>query len=508
MRDVFKDLFILDMANNHQGDFKHAKNIINNFDKVIKEEKINGVIKLQFRNLETYIHKKFLNSQDKYVKRFSSTKLENSDYKKLISIMKRKKLKTISTPFDEDSIKLIERLEIDFIKIASVSANDKNLIKESEKLKKPIIISVGGKNIEEIDWVVNYLEMKNSKFAIQHCVAVYPTKDEDLELNQIDFLKNRYANIPIGFSTHENPDNYSAIQIATSKGSQMFERHIGLITSKYNLNEYSSTPIQIKKWIKSFKKAKLMLGSSLRKPASKNEIATLNKLSRGVYAKSKIKERTSLNLNDVYFAFPLINKQISSSEFTNSSFTTSKIIKKDGPINFNNTKSSEELDENTLITNFMLQFKSMIKLSKCAINDDAKIELSHHYGLNKFREFGCLIITCFNYNYAKKILIQLPRQKHPYHMHKRKTETFQILYGSMETEVDGEKISLKSGDYCNVKAGLWHKFHTSNGVIFEEVSTKHYNNDSIYKDKKINDIDRKKRKTKLDHWIKYFKSVS
>ena len=85
MKDIFKDLFILDMANNHQGDLIHAKNIINSFTKVIKEEKINGVIKLQFRNLNTYIHKKFLNSQDKYVKRFSSTKLENADYKKLIT---------------------------------------------------------------------------------------------------------------------------------------------------------------------------------------------------------------------------------------------------------------------------------------------------------------------------------------------------------------------------------------------------------------------------------------
>jgi len=508
MRDIFKDLFILDMANNHQGDLIHAKNIINNFTDVIKEERINGVIKLQFRNLETYIHKKFLNSQDKYVKRFSSTKLENSDYKQLISLMKRKKLKTISTPFDEDSVKLIEKLEIDFIKIASVSANDRNLVKESEKLKKPIIISVGGKNIEEIDWVVNYLEMKNSKFAIQHCVAVYPTKDEDLELNQIDFLKKRYGNIPIGFSTHENPENYSAIQIATSKGSQLFERHIGLNTKKYKLNEYSSTPSQIQEWIKSFKKVKSMLGSSLRKPTSKNEMETLSKLSRGVYAKSKIKNNTNINLEEVYFAFPLIKNQISSSEFTNSTFMSNSIIQKDGSLNYHNTQSREELDENTLITSFMLQFKSMIKLSMCAINDDAKIELSHHYGLNRFREFGCLIITCFNYDYAKKILLQLPRQKHPYHMHKRKTETFQILYGSMEAEVDGEKVSLKSGDYCNVKAGKWHKFHTSNGVIFEEISTKHYNNDSLYKDKKINDIDRHKRKTELNHWVNYFKSLN
>ena len=508
MTKNFRNLFILDMANNHQGDLIHAKKIVNEFSKIIHKENINGVIKLQFRNLDTYIHKQFINSNDKYVKRFSSTKLQNKEYAKLIKLMKSKKLKTMSTPFDEDSLKLIKDLEIDYVKIASASSNDRSLIKESEKLKKPIVISVGGKSIEEIDWVVNYLEMKNTNFAIQHCVAIYPTEDSDLEINQIEFLKNRYPNIPIGFSTHENPDNLSAIQLATSKGAQLFERHIGLNTSKHKLNNYSSTPLQIKNWIQSFKKSKSMLGSSLRKPSSKKETNTLLSLSRGVYAKEKIKKNEQLNQKNVYFAFPIIKNQISSSEFTSSSLSSIKSLDKDKPIKLSDIKTSLELDENNLITKFMLQFKSMIKISNCAINDDAKMELSHHYGIRRFREFGCLIITCFNYSYAKKILLQLPRQKHPYHMHNKKTETFQILYGSMEAEIDGEKYTLRSGDYCNVKAGKWHKFHTSNGVIFEEISTKHFNDDSIYKDKKINAVERKTRKTKLDHWVNYFRSVN
>ena len=507
MKKYFTDLFILDMANNHQGNLNHAKKIINEFSKIIKKENVNGVIKLQFRNLDTYIHKKFINSDDKYVKRFSSTKLENLEYRSLVKLMKSKNLKTMSTPFDEDSLELIKELDIDYIKIASVSANDRSLIKEAEKLKRPIVISVGGKNIEEIDWLVNYLEMKNANFAIQHCVAIYPTEDSDLEINQIEFLKNRYPNIPIGFSTHENPNNLNAIQLATSKGAQLFERHIGLNTSKYKLNNYSSSPLQIQRWINSFKLSKSMLGSTLRKPTSKKESQTLSSLSRGVYVKDKIKINEILNEKNVYFAFPKLNNQISSSDLTSSVMNAIKVLSKDKPIKFSDIIATTELDEDSLITNFMLQFKSMIKISKCAINDDAKIELSHHYGIKRFREFGCLIITCFNYSYAKKILMQLPRQKHPYHLHNKKTETFQILYGSMEAEIDGEKYSLKSGDYCSVKSGKWHKFHTSNGVIFEEVSTKHYNNDSIYRDKKINNLERKERKTKLDHWVNYFISV-
>jgi D-lyxose ketol-isomerase len=63
------------------------------------------------------------------------------------------------------------------------------------------------------------------------------------------------------------------------------------------------------------------------------------------------------------------------------------------------------------------------------LNAEAEIELSHHYGIERFREFGAILITCYNNEYAKKILIQLPRQKHPYHFHKEKKETFQLLWG-------------------------------------------------------------------------------
>ena len=52
-------------------------------------------------------------------------------------------------------------------------------------------------------------------------------------------------NIPIGFSTHEEPDNYDSVKIAAAKGAKVFERHIGIKTEKYDINAYSSLPEQI-----------------------------------------------------------------------------------------------------------------------------------------------------------------------------------------------------------------------------------------------------------------------
>lgn len=503
------DFFILDLANNHQGDLDHAINIIDIFGKKISDLGIDATIKLQFRNLDSYIHKSLnsSNTENSYVKRFQSTRLQNSDYSKIVEKIKSYNLRTMTTPFDEDSFSLIDDLDIDIIKIASASANDKSLLNQAKKTNKPCVISVGGKDIEEIDEIVNFFENYTSNFILQHCVAVYPTPDEDLELNQISFLNERYPNIKIGYSTHENPNNYDPIKLAYSLGARSFERHIGLETNDYKLNAYSSNPEQFENWINSYKYAKKLLGASNKKPISNKEKDTLNSLTRGVYAKKDISSENKLNTDNIYFSFPLKENQLSSNSFEDLKFINSKKIKKDEPILLNQIDIDKEFLKQEKINSFMLQFKSVLKKSKTFINHDAQIELSHHYGLERFREFGCLIVTCFNYDYAKKLILLLPRQKHPYHFHKKKEETFQILYGDLEAEIDGNPMKLKNGDICTVKTEKWHKFQTSNGVIFEEISTKHFNDDSYYKDPKIANMDRSERKTQLKDWENFFKQI-
>ena len=121
----------------------------------------------------------------------------------------------------------------------------------------------------------------------------------------------------------------------------------------------------------------------------------------------------------------------------------------------------------------------------------------NHYGLERFREFGAILIDIINRDYCKKLIVQLPRQKHPYHHHKKKEETFHILHGDLEIEKNGNPIPLKAGDIFLVKPMEWHKFSTVNGVVFEEISTTHYKNDSFYEDENINKAGLEKRKTKI-----------
>lgn len=85
-------------------------------------------------------------------------------------------------------------------------------------------------------------------------------------------------------------------------------------------------------------------------------------------------------------------------------------------------------------------------------------------------------------------------------MHRKKEETFQLLFGDLEVVVEGKLTKLRPGDTLLVKENQWHKFSTLDGAIFEEISTTHYNDDSIYEDENINLMSREQRKTMLPNW--------
>ena len=86
---IFDNLLVLDLANNHYGDVDHAMKVISHFSKVIKKKNLKATIKFQFRNLEKFIHKDYINSDEKYVKRFLSTKLSDDNFKKLFKYIKK-----------------------------------------------------------------------------------------------------------------------------------------------------------------------------------------------------------------------------------------------------------------------------------------------------------------------------------------------------------------------------------------------------------------------------------
>jgi len=147
--------------------------------------------------------------------------------------------------------------------------------------------------------------------------------------------------------------------------------------------------------------------------------------------------------------------------------------------------------------------KGMLNEARIALSTDFEAEFSHHYGIARFPEWGATIVDCINREYCKKLIIQTPGQRHPLHYHKRKEESFQILWGVLHLDLEGRPRTLYPGDIALIQQGVWHSFWTETGAIFEEISTTHFNDDSFYEDKAINQIPRPARKTRVNHWGRY-----
>lgn len=492
-----KPLFILEMANNHMGDVNHGLKIIRDFHKVTKKFNFNFAFKFQYRDIAgTFIHPDYKDRMDiKYVKRFSETKLSPNDFLKLKNEAEKLGFITLCTPFDENSVDLVEKQNYSIIKVASCSFNDWPLLERVVQTEKPIIVSTGGAELEEIDKVVSFFSNRNKHFAIMHCVGEYPTKEENLQLNQITLFKNRYLNVPVGFSTHEEPDDFLPVQIAIAKGAQIFERHVGVKTDKYELNAYSSTPEQIENWLKAAQKA-LIIGGLIegRAPHSEKEMADIRQFQRGVFVKEAVKKGDLIDIKNVFFAFPNQSGQLVANDMSKyKNYYAKEDIKKNGPVI--TVKVEDNREE---IYEIVKKIDKFLEKANVIFPNKVDLEISHHYGIEKFDKFGLCMITCVNRDYCKKLLVVFPGQVHPTQYHKQKEETFHILYGKFVVTLDGKKYTYEPGDVVTIKPGVKHSFTTKDGGIMEEISSTHFTNDSFYTDEKI--ALNKNRKTFVSYW--------
>jgi N-acetylneuraminate synthase len=220
------------------------------------------------------------------------------------------------TAFDERSVDLCTELGVPILKLASSDINDWVLIEKVASTRKPVIASTGGSSLKDIDDLVSFFAKRDIPFALNHCVSIYPSEDFELEMNQIDFLKARYPETTIGFSTHEFTDWTTSIAIAYAKGARTFERHIDIEEEGYTVTPYCSTPRNIDEWFRAFNRVKRICGGSptQRRIPPEKEIRYLDALVRGVYAKRDLPAGKPIEDDDIYLAIPLQKGQLSCRE--------------------------------------------------------------------------------------------------------------------------------------------------------------------------------------------------
>lgn len=366
-------LVVFECANNHGGDVAHGIRIIDEFAKVMKEfPEFTFAMKFQYRDLPTFIHPDS-DPEDKYVRRFRETNLSRDDRRWLKRHAEERGFLTACTPFDEASVWHVVADGYDILKVGSPSIADQQLVREvwvTTSPSQPIIMSVGGATDEQIGFAVNRFNQYRD-ITLMHCVSEYPTQTETLQFGQIMYLKEKFPNHKVGLSIHEQPTSWDWQDFAVALGAEVIERHVYVGEPP---NEYSVDPEEMK-----------------------SELVLLRRSFK------------TFGRSDVRVPGP-------------------------APVQFQRREIDGKMwwkpgEKDDVLKDIM----DLLEKSHVVIPKGSKMYLSHHYGIDKFREFGAAVIECFNMDdYAKKILVVLPGQYHEEHYHQQKHETFHVLYGDLQ----------------------------------------------------------------------------
>ena len=217
-------------------------------------------------------------------------------HKELFKYAKSIGIKIFSTPFDDTSVYFLEKLNCPIYKIASFEMTDLNLVKKISLTKKPIIISTGMANLNEISDTVKTARRNGAKdITLLYCVSNYPSKIDDFNLKNIEILKKKF-NCKVGISDHSK-DNRVAIA-AIASGAEVIEKHIALDNQKkgFDIN-FSLKGKEIKKLREDINVAYKLLGKNFfyrNKSEDKSKI-----FRRSIFAIKNIKKGDKFSKNNI-----------------------------------------------------------------------------------------------------------------------------------------------------------------------------------------------------------------
>ncbi|WP_242865963.1 N-acetylneuraminate synthase [Desnuesiella massiliensis] len=225
-----KPCFIIAEAGvNHNGDINIAKKLVD----AAFEAGVDAV-KFQSFKAENLVtnkapkadYQKETTGNGNQYEMLKSLELSYEDHIVLKSYCEEKGILFISTPFDFESVDLLEKLNVPLYKISSGDLTNIPLLKYIAKLKRPMIISTGMANLVEIEDAVEVTKKEgNDKISLLHCTSNYPTEYEEVNLNAMTTLKNAFK-LPVGYSDHT-----IGIEVpiaAVAMGAKIIEKHFTL----------------------------------------------------------------------------------------------------------------------------------------------------------------------------------------------------------------------------------------------------------------------------------------
>ena len=389
-----KVIVIAEVANSHQGNLQDLLKLINEVSKTNTD-----AIKFQ-----KFYADELVDRQHTDFKLFKKLEFNRKEWSKIIKYAKSKKLEVFVDIFGIKSAKEISKMEVDGYKIHSSDLLNPEILEFCALQKEPILISLAGAKIYEIDEALKILSKNKKEIIIMYGHQGYPTKIKDLNLRNLDEIKKRF-NYPIGISDHVDANSQMSLIVpllAISSGVKVIEKHITLdrnekkidYQSALNPNEFKNLISLIRYTEKTLGKTDFQLTQSEEKYREKHRKKTI--------VKKTLKKGEKISVKN--FEYKRVNSKIQSVPFFD--FKDNKVIK--------NIKKGEILSKDILsrtnkvvsviacrvgsdrlfakplqqIFNDNILQLQLKQIKKSKLIDDIVLAISNHPGNEIFIEFA------------------------------------------------------------------------------------------------------------------------
>lgn len=275
---------IAEIGINHNGSMEMARRLV----QAAKDAGVDAV-KFQMRHMDALYRKSAdgsVTGEDlgaQYtLNLLSKFELPVDSMLELFDFAREQKLIVLCTPWEEDSLEVLERYGMEAYKLASADLTNHPLIRRMAKTYKPLILSTGMSTEEEITDTVKLLRQCGSSYALLHCNSTYPAPFKDLNLAYLSRLK-AIGGCPVGYSGHERGINVAVS--AVCQGARIIEKHITLDRSLEGSDHKASLlPEEFKLMVEGIRQVEESIGSGHARTMSQGELMNRSNLAKSLVA--------------------------------------------------------------------------------------------------------------------------------------------------------------------------------------------------------------------------------
>jgi N-acetylneuraminate synthase len=234
---------IAEIGINHNGDLQIAKKLIDAANACMW-----NCVKFQKREPDIAVPEAQKNvmrdtpwGRITYLEYKKKVEFGKKEYDYIDAYCKEKPIAWSASPWDVPSLEFLLQYDVPFIKIASASNMNKNILKLACESRKPLLVSTGMSTMEELDEMVEFLEKySDGNYILLHTNSTYPTPQDELNLRMITTLRERYHCL-VGYSGHEI--DLEPTVVATSLGAKVIERHVTLDHDMWGTDQAASLSV-------------------------------------------------------------------------------------------------------------------------------------------------------------------------------------------------------------------------------------------------------------------------